>query len=520
MMAVAELCNLCSGARESAVVRRWRNSALLRAPLQGTLLSCVVALGFGPTSLAQQPVSNAPPAEPSSTNAVKAPVLGSVRFLNGDTLRGETVSIDGSQRVRWQNPDIKTQIEFGLADISSIRLPALSTPIHNENDNCHLRLLNNDEFRGTLESMDDDKVVLKTWYAGPLTFARDSVRWVRLTEGEQFLYHGPTGLEGWTVSESLEQPDADGAWGFAKGVFFARRGGGVARDFKLPDRAAIDFDVAWREFLQLTVTIYTESLRVFHLRGAGAAGVVVNGLPQQPQQPQPGAGFYALHLNYNAAYLMTVRKTGEIVNSPVEMISGLEQKNRARFGIRADKTQKTISLLLDGRVIRTWQEPDAWAGAGTAVRFVQQGAAPLNVSNIRVAQWDGSLERPAIGGTNSASSTNDFIQLKNQDSLAGKIEAVRDGALVIDSTLGKLNIPLDRIAQFDVSRPDAPPPAMNDALVRAYFAGGGSITFKLEEWNERGLLAGSPHFGKAHFNPAAFVSIEFNLPRQSASAAP
>src|SRR6185436_6268916 len=325
-------------------------------------------------SLAQQAATNTPSAKTAvSTNAPKGPVLGAVRFLNGDTLRGETLSIDAAQRVRWQNPDIKSHIEFALADVSSIRLPALSTPIDNAQDNCQLRLFNNDEFRGSLQSMDADKVVLKTWYAGPLTFARDSVRWVRLSEGEQFLYHGPTGLEGWTISESVEQTGDEDAWGFAKGVFFARRGGGIARDFKLPDRAAIDFEVAWREFLQLTVTIYTESLRVFHLRSATAAGVVINGVPQQPGAVQPGAGFYALHLNYNAAYLMTVRKTGEIINSPVEMISGLEQRNRARFGIRTDRTQKTISLLLDGKLVKTWQEPDAWAGVGTAVRLVQQG---------------------------------------------------------------------------------------------------------------------------------------------------
>ena len=479
------------------------------------LLVCWGLVGEG----LAQPVSNAPPKAASVTNAVKGPVLGMVRFLNGDTLRGETLSIDSEKRVRWTNPDIKSDIEFSLADISVIRLPALSTPVNNADDNCQLRLLNGDEFRGTLASMDDDKVILKTWYAGPLTFTRDSVRWVRLTEGENFLYHGPTGLDGWTVSESVEPQDSEGAWGFAKGVFFARRGGGVARDFKLPDKAAIDFDVAWREFLQLTVTIYTESLRVFHLRGVAGAGVVVNGIPQQQPPPQTGAGFYALHLNYNAAYLMTVRKTGEIINSPVEMITGLEQKNRARFSIRTDKNQKTISLLLDGRLIKTWQEPEAWAGVGTAVRFVQQGAAPLNLSNIRVAQWDGSVERPAVG-TNAPGTTNDFIQLKNQDSLAGHIEAVRDGALVIDSTLGKLNIPLERISQFDVAGSEGSASQPNDAMVRAYFAGGGSITFRLEEWDSRGVLAGSPHFGKAQFNPAAFASIEFNMPRQSASASP
>lgn len=474
-----------------------------------SLLFSLLALAAASTCVAQQSSTNVQASVRGTNVAARTVPRGAVRFLNGDTLRGETISIDAQKRVRWRNADITSPLEFSVADISSIRLPASPAPLNHRVGNCHLRLVNNDEFRGHLMLMDDQKVVLETWYAGTMTFARKSVRWVRLSEGEQLLYEGPTGLEGWTVSESADQTDEGTAWDFAKGVFYARRGGGVARDFKLPGRAAIDFDVAWREFLQLTVTIYTESLRVFHLGPRAMGGIVVNGA-QVPPQSQTGGGFYAMHLNYNAAYLMTVRKSGEIANSPVEMITGLEQKTRARFGIRADKEQKTISLMIDGKLVKTWQEPGDWAGVGTAVRFVQQGQAPLNISNIKVGPWDGSLEKPSIG-TNAPSATNDFVQFKNQDSLDGKIRGVQDGALAIDSFLGDLKIPLDRVSQFDLAAPGSSQPAAEDAPVRAFFAGGGSITFRLDEWTSQGVVASSPHFGKAQFNPAAFASIEFNL---------
>lgn len=461
--------------------------------------------------------TNAPPAQ--DTNSA-GKTFGAARFVNGDTLRGELIAIDAAKRIQWRSPDITSPIEFFATNISSIRLPAASSsePGQPVPANCYLRLVNNDEFNGRLVSMDADKLVLETWYAGPISFARNSVRWFRLTQGENFLYHGPTGLDGWTVSESAEPVDGERAWDYAKGVFFARRGGGIARDFKLPDRAAIDFDATWRDFLQLTITMYTGSLRVFHLGPRAVGGVIVNAPAQQGQAQQPplqsqtGAGFYAMHLNYNAAYLMTVRKAGEIINSPVEMLTGLEQKNRVRFGIRADKNNKTISLLIDGKHIKTWQEQGEWAGLGTAVRFVQQGQAPLNISNIRVSPWDGSLEKSPIVGTNAPSATNDFVMLKNQDSLSGQVKAVDSGKLQVQTSFGELKIPLDRITQIDMAAPSSTTNTGPDA-VRAYFAGGGSITFKLEEWTDKAVVAGSPYFGKARFNPAAFASIEFNLPK-------
>ena len=441
--------------------------------------------------------------------ASKAPPSGVVRFQNGDILHGELVSIDPQKRIRWRNTNVSQIMEFTTGEVSKLKLGQITPARAKTPHNCLVRLANNDELLGTLTSLDADRVVLQTWYAGSVTFPRKQVKSIRPTETGRYLYEGPTGLEGWTLSQTKD--DDESAWRFSNGAFLGRRAGAIARDFKLPDKASIDVEVAWRDFLQLTLTIYTESLKVYQL-GRGILGgvfIVPNAaIPANPAPPQEGGGFYALQLNQNMAYLMTVRKNGEIGNSPMESIPGLDQKNSAQIGLRVNKEQKTISLLVDGVLVKTWQEPQEFAGRGTCMRFVQQGQAPVSLRNIRIGEWDGTLEPPPASITNAA---QDFVQLKNQDTLTGVLQSIRDGKLSFVTSFGTLDIPLQRVVHIELATEKAAPPQRDPGGIRAYFSDRGRLTFQLDEWRDQQVSGSSPNFGKAQFDPAAFDWIEFNL---------
>jgi hypothetical protein len=364
-----------------------------------------------------------------------------------------------------------------------------------------------------------------------MTFPRKQVRWLRSMQGGACVYQGPSGLDGWTISASLDQ-GGQPAWGYSGGAFFSRQAGGIARDLKLPDRAALDFDVTWKQYLQLTITIYTDSLQVYRLPGFvggvffGAGGAVMQQnvlAPAQGTNSQPGAGFYAVHLNASGVYLMTVRKNGEVSNTPVEILSGLEQKTRAHISLRVDKIAKTISLLIDGKLAKTWQEKDAFAGRGTGVRFVQQGISPISLGHISVSPWDGKLDTPIASlypddplekPVLPAAITNDIFQLKNQDSFAGTLQHIRDGALFVKTSFGPLQFPLDRITEIDLATGKTAPPAPAAGSVRAFFADtDGRATFQIVEWDQGKVIVTSPVFGRAQFNPAAFSIIDFAMPK-------
>ncbi len=453
-------------------------------------------------------ITEAPPAV-IIMNPDKATNTSMLRLSNGDSLQGKLLSIDAGKQVRWENPNIRPVMQLSASNISRIRLASPASERPQSNGNCVLRLLNGDQFTGNLVSMDADKLVLDTWYAGQLTLPRKQLRWLRSTQGNSLSYAGPTGMDGWTISASAELADEKvPAWGYSSGVFFARKAGGIARDVKLPDRAALDMDVAWRQYLQLTITIYTDSLQVYRLGSIIGGGMIIGGPGVgNGANAQPGGGFYAIHLNQNGCYLLTVRKNGETSNSPLEMIPGLDQKNRVRIGLRVDKMQKTISLLVDGKVVKTWQEAGEFAGRGTAIRLVQQGVAPLNLSHISIGPWDGVLDK--LPGQVSTG-TNDFVQLKNQDAFPAALKTIHNGAVVAQTSFGPLKVPMDRITEINLANPGEKAPPPPSGAVKAYFAHtDGSIVCNIEQWDPTKVTVTSPVFGRVQFNPAAFSMLEF-----------
>jgi hypothetical protein len=445
-----------------------------------------------------------------------------VKFRNGDSLQGSLLAIDAQKQVHWTNPAIEPVMKFPASEVSKMRLTAPPGAPQGSNNtvNCVLRLLGGDQFTGNLVSMDEATLLLDTWYAGRLTFPRRQVRWVRSVQGGGYLYQGPDGLDGWIVSASVDPAvNQEPAWTYGGGAFLSHQAGGIGRDLKLPDRAAMDFDVAWKQSLQLTITIYTESLQVYRLPTlVGVGGVVV--VPQNPvpAQPAPGAGFYAVHLNANGAYLMTVRPNGDVGNSSSELIPGLEKKSSAHFSLRVDKLEKTISLIVDDKLVKTWQEPAEFAGHGTGVRFVQQGASPLSLNHLKVGRWDGKLDAPLAASTGDASlakpalpvsTTNDLFQLKNQDAFAGVLKEIRDGTLFVNTSFSALKFPLERVSEIDFAT-DKTAPAPDADSVRACFSDSdGQVTFHLLEWKAGKVTVTSPVFGRAEFSEAAFSTIEF-----------
>jgi hypothetical protein len=509
-----------SAPKQAANLRSAPRVVLLVASL---VKSAGLALLAGTLNAAEP--TPAPAAPPVASPALRAAPTnandgGVVRFFNGDALRGALRSIDTNQQVRWESSLLHAPTEFTVADVARMRFSPLPSPRRRAQADCVVRLINSDELQGHIVSLDARNLVFDTWYAGTLTIPRASVAALRFSETSGFSYEGPTGLEGWTLSES--QTNSTGqSWGYARGTFYGKRAGGIARDLKLPDRAAIDVDVTWRDFLQLTITIYTESLRVYQLGQLMFAGFGQAVLQGGPAPEQKGAGFYAVQFSMGGTYLMTVRKNGSIANSPIEQVPAFSQKNRARLGLRVDKQQKTLSLLVDGNLIKTWQDSEEFAGVGTAVRFVQQGQAPVNLRNIRVAEWDGSFPNPLAD--KAPARTNDFVSLKNYDSVAGRVQGIRDEAMTLTADFGEVRIPLDRLTDVDFALPvareartDGAPPAGAD-LVRAHFAERGVLTFKLEEWRGNMVVARSPHFGQARFQAEAFSGLDFNLHRRPPS---
>jgi hypothetical protein len=460
--------------------------------LFATLL--VAAVVRGEIVLSVTPQENAPPPKegitvpkPRDAAAAKpAPGLGdALQFSNNDVLHGLLLGIDAQTGVRWQNPDAKQPIDFKTANLSQIKLDGRAQPAEAQS-HFSVRLTNGDELIGDVASMDAEKVEIDTWYAGRLTLPRKVVRTITpLASNALAIYEGPASIEGWKLGEDR------GAWRYKDGALIASSSGPIGRDFKLPDAANIEFDVAWRPYLQLMVSLYTDSIESY------------------------SGNCYMLQINSSYAYLQRMRPNGGSNNLGQIQIESLQRKSKARISIRVNKESKTISLLVDGELMKQWNDRGDFAGRGGGVVFYSQGQGVMKVTNIRITPWDGKFEDRAA---KSDKSKEDTVRMENNDKVSGKLEAIKDGNLTFSSSFAKLEIPLKRVQEIEIASESSSVAKRNAGDVRAYLVGRGSVTFALEKWDDKGVTGRSANFGQVTFSPRAFQRVQFNLDQQPAKS--
>jgi hypothetical protein len=414
-------------------------------------------------------------------------------FRNGDQLYGSLESIQGGEGLVWRRADVEEPITFKLENVREIQFPRRPARKPLSGLTSQIRLTNGDSVDGSLLEFGPDGVVLDTWYASRLSIPRAAVQTIfPRPPATQAVFDGPTGLEGWTVGTVRGMADG-GEWRYRDGAFFANRPASIARDMKLPDLVRIEFDLAWYGTFNLAVALYTDYLHPINLASKDA-------------EP-PFGGFYSLQINNYMAHLMAITQTEPIRYLGQLPIHMLQLKNAAHVELLINKARNSISLLLDGNLIKQWVDPEGFIGKGTGLRLVHQGQGVSRISSLRITEWDGHFEDKV--STNSAPAHQDLARLKNGDRVAGRAGALRDGKFSFEIPGGvTLDVPFERIRHIDLGGEKADLAPSPDQ-VQVHLAAGGSLTMTLEKWDAEELVATSRGFGRAVLNPAAVERIEF-----------
>ena len=491
------------------------------------------------TVLLPKPPVAAPIAVPIPTG----PRPETLTLLSGDNFRGNFLSFDAKSGLRWQHPAIKQPLEVDAGSLSLIRVERPKAKGAGQRHTFAVKFVNDDELLGEVLEMDTEKLLFKTWYAGTLTIPRKAVR--SITPGQSSptaIYEGPTGMDGWSggnrnsvgravpmgvnfgavginigglvpgvageavqliegnvivngvqiggapvARPSLAAAATASGWQFSNDAFVnTTTGATIGRKVEFPKLANIEFDLAWRGYVNLAVHLYSDKL----------------------EQYQGNA--YVVNIGQNAVYLYRhAPETGQsrLGNGPSRLAA---PKTSAQVSIRVNKEQKTFAVLIDGVLVGQWNDRDAFAGKGNGLMFVsQQGSGATKISGIRVCEWDGRLPL-GNAGTAPAKLTEDYARLANNDNLSGAFKGIKDGkASFTTSFAPNLEIPLDRVGQIELVAPEKPAPVAG--FVRATFKGRGLLTFKLESWTDAEVKVSSPNFGGATFTPDIFSQLEFNL---------
>jgi hypothetical protein len=417
-------------------------------------------------------------------------------FRNGDVLFGKLQSISRDKSVLWKRDDVQQPIEFFGTNLLEVQFPSKKKPASPSANACSVRLNNGDSFEGKLVQLDSENVALETSFAGKLTFPRKVVQAIEPAVPEaNLIFSGPTGLDGWTIGK-VNAPVIDaGEWKYVNGAFYATKSASIARDLKLPDVASIQFDLAWKGTWQMAIALYAKNLQPV-------------ALGTKDTEPDFG-GFYSLQINSFVSTLMPVKQHEPLKYMGQIPVPAFSQKNSAHVEIRASKPKSSIALFVDGSLVKEWIDTEGFAGSGTAMRFVHQGQGAIKLSNLRIAEWNGKLEEKT---TNAPPDKEDLAKLLNGDTVSGNVELFRDGKITFSIKNRKLDIPFGRVTQLQFASEKSERVDEARPVLRGFFHGGGRATFRVERWDNEGVVGSSPNFGRATFAPETFERIQLNTP--------
>ena len=450
-----------------------------------------------------------------------------LKFLNGDDLTGKFQGIQDGQ-VIWRHPSIAEPVRVKLDAVEQIRM--VSAGGKRRPHNCSVELVNGDIFQGDLIELTETELVIDTWYGGLLKMPRKFVRYLRPGQtSSRILYEGPDGgpdnwqtgnrnnstvpmkpfgfnqvqpLNGPAVPAQMairilgkmpmNQLSNNQKWRFVDNGFNASTSGPMLgrTDLKLPDRTVIEFDFQWSNYFNLGVNLYSDTIKNEYTGNS-----------------------YSLRIDRSTVYLYRIDNNRQ-VRVGINAQSNMSTKTRARVAIYVDKPNKTIALMMDGKLVHKWQDKAGkFAGKGNGLLFTSRNSYPMRLSNFRISEWDGNL--PEVVGNHKGNGKEDFVQFTNEDTVHGKAKGIKDGKLTMKMSFTEVPLVLKTISLLELANPvvtSAPKPSEIQARMRSH----GQLTLKMENWVNGKVRVRSPYFGTADFDPAVFEKLEFNrhVPRR------
>ena len=417
-----------------------------------------------------------------------------VVYQNNDELWGQLETVSAEGLVTWRRDDLSQPLSFATEVVSAFRLGA-EEPTNFARGQWRVFLTNEDYLDGRIVGFDDMHLRLETEYAGELQIPRAHVQSMTPSFSKApNLYSGPDGLDGWTVGDVTLPDDEGGYWLYRDGALYADLAASIARDVNLPDLSSVELDLMWQGSLNVALALYTDFLYPISLAN-------------KEQEPKFGA-FYSLQVNDRASTVLAIAQDEPIRRLGYAFTPALTRKNTARVQALCDRTQGTITLVIDGVVAHTWNDPRGFQGAGRGIRLVHQGQGQVRVSGIRIKRWNGVLPE---SGAPKPSASGDMLIPVGGDPKVGEcvaIEGERVSFRYRDGTEASLTMDqIQTLAFSDVGllgTPRAPQAA------RVSLSTDERFLLKVSEITDEHILGTHPAIGLLRVRRNRVESIDFS----------
>jgi hypothetical protein len=440
----------------------------------------------------------------AAANGAEKP--GMLHFLNDDSLPGKFRALD-REHIIWDSPSLANPATFFTGKIRDLRLPAIiRTPENTVSHEATLTLMNGDTVRGQLASVTDSEITLDTWYAGRLVFRRVMVRDLAIREMPEYLYRGPRALDEWTQTSDPPRWSMTDA-----GELLAVGAGGIAKAMPFQEAFTLDFEVQWKGSFRLNMIILSDDLH----------------------KEAPDHGYEIIFQTHS----IHIRRCGHQWIGNSNRAHELRQNEKARIRLRVSTDTGQFALYINDRLIEVWTDPEFnTENLGTGLHFISRDNSPIMISRLDLSTWNGIVEerveeravagRMVIGGVRMGWNLEDepeevpemevengYMMLRNGDHIRGTVRAIEDGTITIETPYREVKLPVERLRTLALAPVDLEEPKRENGDVRASFADGGSIVFRLEGVTDDGakVQGYSQTFGNAVFDLSAFNRLEFNI---------
>lgn len=432
-----------------------------------------------------------------------------LHFTNGDRLQGSLGRLENGL-LYWTSPTLQKETPFFLNQIQDITFPQVTNPAVAQDHIAHIRFnpdlrqqndnIPGDVMDGELVAVNQDHILLNTWYAGQLKLNRNMVKDLEITDVSPPVYSGPLKADEWKVFP-------EDSWAFEKNSFVGSGNGTLAKDFKkIPERYCFRFAATWKNRFSLQI-----------LFSADSAG------EETPDN------HYMLMLDNGTSYLQKrcsnpdaiggIMRNGGMIGE-YKRDQNFRTKEKTEMRLYVDTTSGLMALYSDESLVQEWNDVEKPLLSGSCIHLRQSSGNgnKVQISRISLTAWDGILPSAQDGVKTNAIENPDpkddeqRIILRNGDIILGKVEKVENSEIALKTRHNEIRLPVSRIRKLALAPSEYDERLLQNGDVRAWFADGNYITFRLDGISAQGKITGtSQHFGTAQFDPTAFTRIEFNI---------
>ncbi len=343
-----------------------------------------------------------------------APSQPILHLANDGFLPGQLLDSDKADILRWQSRLFTKPFDFPLDGISTAQFPVVQPRPGPTGEYC-FELTSGDVLYGDILEFSETSLFIKAADAGSIRVKRTSVQRIYRWKETSLIYLGPSGLDGWNVAmpgtPAEEIWTSEGGWPRT-----TTENASLFRDFGLPARSAIEFEISWNDVPDFELVMGPRNLR----------GIVDAAENVPGKAPIEDAFRFEVWDRELVVVGESERDADVATVTPIASGPGavrvqlyLDQEKQ-RLSIYSRSGKQTASVRLHSK------KPEVRTGLRLTNR-----KGHIRLKHLRIAHWDGLLPQDVQADKSRIHQTNGTIaygQVTAYDAAGRTFTLKRDGA--------------------------------------------------------------------------------------------